>query len=719
MEHLIPVINKLQDVFQTVGREAIQLPQIVVIGAQSSGKSSVLEGLVGRDFLPRGTGIVTRCPLVLQLVNNQSDGSTGEESEEWAQFLHDPDTKYTDFGKVEEEIQARTKVVVGDNKGISHQPINLKVFSPHVLNLTLVDTPGITKVPVGDQPEDIEGLIYELILTYISNPNAIILAVSPANMDIATSEALKIAKTVDPEGNRTLAVITKLDLMDAGTDALDVLTGRVIPNKLGIIGVVNRSQLDIKNRKGIKEATQAEALFFQRRYPGLAARNGVGYLAQSLNKLLMHHIRQCLPELRTRINIMVSQYQQLLNTLGQAIDDKSQVVLQIITKFASTYCSVIQGTSHDIETAELCGGARICYIFHETYGKTLDAVSALDGLSTADILHAIRNATGPRYSLFIPEIAFELLVKRQIRRLEDPSLRCVELVYEELQRIIQYCSTQMPELRRFTHFHDKLVDVVTQLLRRCLSPTNTMVENLVAIELAYINTNHPDFAGGAAVLSDLVRKEDRDSIPPASSGAASYQVPTTAVTDHTDSSSPTTSSTNHTDGGAAAGGGIFGSLFGKRSAEPTSGAASSGEGRHSNHSPVHPGLDSRSMSTNVDRAMHSDVQCVQRQAAKAALKPRQRMECELIENLITSYFSIVRKTILDCVPKTIMNFLVNHVQDNLQSELVSKLYKAEEFDELLSESEELAQQRREAAEMLEALRRAALVVSEIRDAQLW
>ncbi|KAL3221723.1 hypothetical protein MRX96_050207 [Rhipicephalus microplus] len=68
MEALIPVINKLQDVFNTIGADALQLPQIVVVGAQSSGKSSVLESLVGRDFLPRGSGIVTRRPVVLQLV---------------------------------------------------------------------------------------------------------------------------------------------------------------------------------------------------------------------------------------------------------------------------------------------------------------------------------------------------------------------------------------------------------------------------------------------------------------------------------------------------------------------------------------------------------------------------------------------------------------------------------------------------------------------------
>lgn len=94
--------------------------------------------------------------------------------------------------------------------------------------------------------------------------------------------------------------------------------------------------------------------------------------------------------------------------------------------------------------------------------------------------------------MFVPEISFELLVKRQIKRLEHPSLRCVELVHEELQRVIQHCGAQQ-EFLRFPHLHEKIVDVVTQLLRRRLPETNRMVEHLVNIELAYINTKHPDF----------------------------------------------------------------------------------------------------------------------------------------------------------------------------------------------------------------------------------
>ena len=111
----------------------------------------------------------------------------------------------------------------------------------------------------------------------------------------------------------------------------------------------------------------------------------------------MHHIRDCLPELKTRVNVMAAQFQSLLNSYGDDVVDKNTTLLQIITKFASSYVATLEGTSHYIETSELCGGARICYIFHETFGRTLDSIHPMSGLTSMDILTAIRNATGPRY----------------------------------------------------------------------------------------------------------------------------------------------------------------------------------------------------------------------------------------------------------------------------------------------------------------------------------
>ncbi|XP_023205763.1 dynamin-1-like protein isoform X2 [Xiphophorus maculatus] len=679
MEALIPVINKLQDVFNTVGADIIQLPQIAVVGTQSSGKSSVLESLVGRDLLPRGTGIVTRRPLILQLVHvDPGDRRKNEEGdvEEWGKFLHTKNKIYSDFDEIRQEIENETERVSGNNKGISDDPIHLKIFSPHVVNLTLVDLPGITKVPVGDQPKDIEIQIRDLILKHISNPNCIILAVTAANTDMATSEALKVAREVDPDGRRTLAVVTKLDLMDAGTDAMDVLMGRVIPVKLGIIGVVNRSQLDINNKKSVADAIRDEYAFLQKKYPSLANRNGTKYLARTLNRLLMHHIRDCLPELKTRINVLAAQYQSLLSSYGEPVEDQSATLLQLITKFATEYCNTIEGTAKYIETAELCGGARICYIFHETFGRTLESVDPLGGLSTIDILTAIRNATGPRPSLFVPEVSFELLVKKQVKRLEEPSLRCVELVHEEMQRIIQHCSNySTQELQRFPKLHEAIVEVVTSLLRKRLPITNEMVHNLVAIELAYINTKHPDFADACGVMNNNIEEQRRNRM---------RELPAAVPRDKGAAAGPQ---------GEQDGTGNWRGMLKK--GEETAG---SGPG-----SPLKGVVNLLDVPVPVARKLSS----------------REQRDCEVIERLIKSYFLIVRKNIQDSVPKAVMHFLVNHVKDSLQSELVGQLYKSGLLNDLLTESEDMAQRRKEAADMLQALQRASQVIAEIRETHLW
>ncbi|XP_069084329.1 dynamin-1-like protein isoform X1 [Pleurodeles waltl] len=739
MEALIPVINKLQDVFNTVGADVIQLPQIVVVGTQSSGKSSVLESLVGRDLLPRGTGIVTRRPLVLQLVHvspedrrkpvtddndpalwkNSRHLSKGVEAEEWGKFLHTKNKIYADFDEIRQEIESETERISGNNKGISSEPIHLKVFSPHVVNLTLVDLPGLTKVPVGDQPKDIEIQIRELIFQFISNPNSIILAVTAANTDMATSEALKIAREVDPDGRRTLAVITKLDLMDAGTDAMDVLMGRVIPVKLGIIGVVNRSQLDINNKKSVADSIRDEYAFLQKKYPSLATRNGTKYLARTLNRLLMHHIRDCLPELKTRINVLAAQYQSLLNSYGEPVEDQSATLLQLITKFATEYCNTIEGTAKYIETSELCGGARICYIFHETFGRTLESVDPLGGLTTIDVLTAIRNATGPRPALFVPEISFELLVKRQVKRLEEPSLRCVELVHEEMQRIIQHCSNySTQELLRFPKLHDAIVEVVTCLLRKRLPVTNEMVHNLVAIELAYINTKHPDFADACCLMNNNIEEQRRNrqsrdfpqSVPRDKSSKAPGAL---APASQEPSATTTTAAASAESDGKAGSGGGTGDVTQDSGTGNWRGMLKASKGEDTEEKPKIPLVPASPQRGHAVNLLDVPVPVARK------LSAREQRDCEVIERLIKSYFLIVRKNIQDSVPKAVMHFLVNHVKDTLQSELVGQLYKSLLLEDLLTESEDMAQRRKEAADMLKALQRAGQIIAEIRETHLW
>ena len=373
----------------------------------------------------------------------------------------------------------------------------------------------LAQVPIGDQPSDIEKQTRTLISEYIAKPNSIILAVSPANVDLVNSEALKLARHVDPLGRRTIGVLTKIDLMDHGTNALDILSGRVYPLKLGFIGVVNRSQQDIQGNKPMEDALQAEMDFFKHHpaYRNIATRCGTHFLAKTLNSTLMSHIRERLPDIKARLNTLMGQTQQELASYGDmqfnGKEHRGSLILTQMTRFATSFTSSIDGTSSDISTKELSGGARIYYIFNSVFGSSLESIDPTSNLTALDIRTAIRNSTGPRPSLFVPEMAFDLLVKPQIKLLEIPSHRCVELVYEELIKICHTCGST--ELSRFPRLQAKLIETVSDLLRERLGPTSNYVESLISIQRAYINTNHPNFLGAAAAMSNVVSaKQERE-----------------------------------------------------------------------------------------------------------------------------------------------------------------------------------------------------------------
>lgn len=784
------MVNKLQDlVFNTIGNDSLDLPQIVVVGSQSSGKSSVLENIVGRDFLPRGSGIVTRRPLILQLINLPSDRSDKPEEhevhvphtpaavagqDEWGEFNHIPGRRFYDFQEVKREIENETARIAGNNKGINRQPINLKVYSPHVLSLTLVDLPGLTKVPIGDQPTDIEKQTRNLISEYIAKPNSIILAVSPANVDLVNSESLKLARQVDPTGKRTVGILTKLDLMDHGTNALDILSGRVYPLKLGFIGVVNRSQQDIQGNKSMSDALSAEREFFRMHpaYRNIASRCGTQYLAKTLNQTLMVHIRERLPDIKARLNTLMGQTQQELASYGTDAftgrEHRGSLILQLMTRFATSFISSIDGTSSEISTKELCGGARIYYIFNSVFGNSLESIDPTVNLSSLDIRTAIRNSTGPRPSLFVPELAFDLLVKPQIKLLEVPSQRCVELVYEELIKICHTCGST--ELSRYPRLQGRLIETVSDLLRERLGPSSSYVESLISIQRAYINTNHPNFLGAAAAMSSVMqdkhekekqqaaaaekrKREERKQKEREQAGMNGTHAPdedeeqlhsvlpvrSATKSKESRSMSPAVGRDGHRFGhansapnGVPNGGrdSFLNYFFGKENG--TSAGALPGQGSERSL-PGHGG--SRHVSQNIEPSISASfrrgdtrpppvVESVTTEElerdenglddpAGPALTERESLETELIRRLISNYFNIVRETIADQVPKAVMHLLVNHSKDAVQNRLVSELYKEGLFEELLYEDDGVREEREKCEKLLSTYKEASKIIGEV------
>uniref|UniRef100_A0A672I0S1 Dynamin-2 n=1 Tax=Salarias fasciatus TaxID=181472 RepID=A0A672I0S1_SALFA len=731
MEDLIPLINKLQDAFSSIGQSCnLDLPQIAVVGGQSAGKSSVLENFVGRDFLPRGSGIVTRRPLILQLVNSKA---------EYAEFLHCKGRKFVDFDEVRLEIEAETDRITGSNKGISPIPINLRVYSPHVLNLTLIDLPGMTKVAVGDQPVDIEHQIRDMLLQFITKESCLILAVTPANTDLANSDALKIAKEVDPQGLRTIGVITKLDLMDEGTDARDILENKLLPLRRGYIGVVNRSQKDIDGKKDIRAALAAERKFFLSHpaYRHIAERMGTPHLQKTLNQQLTNHIRDTLPGLRNKLQSQLLSLEKEVEEYKNFRPDdparKTKALLQMVQQFGVDFEKCIEGSGDQVDTSNLSGGAKINRIFHERFPFELVKMEFDEKELRKEISYAIKNIHGVRTGLFTPDLAFEAIVKKQIIKLKEPCLKCIDLVIQELINTVRQCTNKLgsyPRLREETE------RIVTTYVRERDSKTKDQVLLLIDIELSYINTNHEDFIGFAKGAKSHKKHTNQLSdsrvqvirrgwltinISIMKGGSKDYWFVLTAesLSWYKDEEEKEKKYMLPLDNlklrdlekGFMSSKHVF-AIFNTeqrnvykdlRQIELACDTQEDVDSWKASflRAGVYPEKD---QGENEDAMNPSDT---------VSMDPQLERQVETIRNLVDSYIGIVNKTIRDLMPKTIMHLMINSAKDFIHSELLAYLYSAGDQGSLMEESAEQAQRRDEMLKMYHALKEALVIIGDI------
>lgn len=730
MEQLIPIVNKLQDAFTQLGvNMGLDLPQIAVVGGQSAGKSSVLENFVGRDFLPRGSGIVTRRPLILQLIHSNI---------EYGEFLHCKGKKFTDFDAVRKEIEDETDRTTGTNKGISPVPINLRVYSPHVLNLTLIDLPGITKVPVGDQPIDIEQQIHDMIMTYIRKENCLILAVTPANSDLANSDALKLAKEVDPEGMRTIGVITKLDLMDEGTDARDVLENKLLPLRRGYIGVVNRSQKDIEGRKDIKAAMGAERKFFlgHPSYRHIAERMGTPFLQCTLNQQLTNHIRDTLPALRDKLQRqMLSMEKEVEEYKHFRPDDpsrKTKAMLQMIQQLQSDFERSIEGSgSAIVNMAELSGGARINRLFHERFPFEIVKMEFDEKELRKEIAYAIRNIHGIRVGLFTPDMAFEAIVKKQIARLKEPSLKCVDLVVNELSNVVRSCTEKMS---RYPRLRDETESIITSHIREHEQKTKDQILLLVDFELAYMNTNHEDFIGFANAqqksdtsakrkLGNQVIRKGYLTVQNLGFMKKEYWFVLTSesLSWFKDDEEKDKKYMLPLDGlkirdieqGFMSRKHTF-ALFNPdqrnvykdyKQLELSCETLEDVDSWKASflRAGVYPEKNKEEMVNGDDSVSEGST----------SMDPQLERQVETIRNLVDSYMKIITKTIRDLVPKIIMHLMISNTKEFINGELIACLYSASDQNSMMEESPEEAAKREEMLRMYHACKEALKIIGDI------
>ncbi|XP_065575308.1 dynamin-like isoform X5 [Artemia franciscana] len=732
METLIPIVNRLQDAFAALGvNMSLDLPQIAVVGGQSAGKSSVLENFVGRDFLPRGSGIVTRRPLILQLIHSNM---------EYAEFLHCKGKKFADFDEVRREIEADTDRITGSNKGISNLPINLRVYSPHVLNITLIDLPGLTKVPVGDQPVDIEQQIRDMINQYVSKDSCLILAVSPANADLATSDALNLAKSVDPDGIRTIGVITKLDLMDEGTDAREILENKLLPLRRGYVGVVNRSQKDIDGRKDIKVAMAAERKFFLSHpsYRHMADRMGTPYLQRVLNQQLTNHIRDSLPALRDRLQkqllSMEKEVEQFKHFRPDDPSIKTKAMMQMIQQLQCDFERTIEGSgTGSINTNELSSGAKINRIFHERFPFEIVKMEFDEKELRREIAFAIRNIHGVRVGLFTPDKAFEAIVKRQISRMKEPSLKCIDLVIQELTNVVRQCTEKMS---RFPRLREESERIITTHIRQREQLCKEQILLLNDIELAYANTNHEDFIGfanaqqssessnktGRKLGNQVIRKGYMSihNFGIMKGGARDYWfvLSSESLAWYKDEEEKDKK--------------FMLVLDGLKLRDVESGFMSrkhtyalfypEGRNVYKDYKQLELGCESQddvdSWKASFLRAgVYPEKQASQNgeetsNESGTSMDPQLERQVETIRNLVDSYMKIVTKTTRDLVPKTVMHLMINNTKDFINSDLLASLYMCD-TSSMMEESQEEAQKREEMLRMYHACKEALKIIGDV------
>jgi GTPase SAR1 family protein len=484
---LLDAVDRLRHL--KVTQEGIQLPTIVVVGDQSSGKSSVLESLAGIS-LPRGQGICTRVPLVMRL----KDDLSAEGSQPVLQLEYGSGRVVTTSeAKVADAIDEATAEIAGSGKGISDAPITLVVRKRGVPDLTLVDLPGITRVPVKGQPDDIYDQVSRIIQEYIAPKESIILNVLSATVDFPTCESIRMSQQVDRNGERTLAVVTKSDRAPEGL--LDKVTMDDVNIGLGYVCVRNRVGDETYDQARAEE----ERLF--KKHPLLSKIDksmvGIPVLAQRLMQIQAAIIAKCLPDIVKQINDRLSrssgELEQMppdLNNVADAVRAFFHIVKRACTSLEKI---LVRGEFDEYpDDRHFHGTARIAEMLN-AYAKKLPAECPRRGgdLFLMEEVHVLEETTGIKLPDFLPRSAFLVMLKKKVETVVQMPHDLVREVWDYVEdltvKVLLHHSEDFPQVQPSCR------RAVQSLMDKARAQSARHVKELIEMELVADYTSNPDY----------------------------------------------------------------------------------------------------------------------------------------------------------------------------------------------------------------------------------
>ena len=457
--------------------------------------------------------MVTRCPIQLQLICTQETNGKAEfgtyDSGKWivekSINLSVPTPKSQEVIQFHNEIEIQTKRRAGGAKGVSYKAILIKVYAKDIPNLSLIDLPGLTMTALTDrgQPKDIKEQVKKMIGSYIAQERTIILSVMPARVDLEADPSLELIKEYDPKGERTVGVMTKVDLMNRGTDVINYLQNDIpsdLQLKYGYFAVKNRNHQEMEVMS-VADGIVAEKKFFESHdvYGSrhLGNRLGTECLSDFLSDILVQHIRKCIPSILVEICRMDQQVDSIISKMGPPLPESDSGKMSYLHVLLSDFCKDFTAVIDERSASHNIGRTiKDVLIDYRTDLAAIDPFTVQD-YPDSYIKDCISNCEGNHMSFPIPSIeVFEHCLrdttKRPMSRLSDPAMSCLNKVCERLDVLVDILLAK-ENLARFPNLIKRIKSEVVQIINKNREESLIRVLDFINMEENYIWTDQKTF----------------------------------------------------------------------------------------------------------------------------------------------------------------------------------------------------------------------------------